>query len=224
MSTAISRTGWIDIRHPGGAAAPPALLGEDLKVKTPPRAKPDDAHVEDWQRDGYGRVRFAANGEQLAAYRADRDEAKDGLQLFTGDWNDVPYRTLGAENAVGWQELVEYYCQRVLDLTAPQNPTLSVSQKALLWAQVHSYAEDTLNMGTFLNTYLTTGKCNPDTSGEGARRAILDLAKQLNDLEKQANLPNAEMKAANALMEEIRHYAATTPNSHASLAWQEVRP
>lgn len=161
------------------------------------------------QRDEHGRVARAQNGQDLAAYAPGWD----------GDWTNLDYRMdANGDGAQTWVEVVNYLCQRILDLTAPGNTTLNETQKALLWATVRDYRDGDGKkydpFSHYIGMYLTQGTVavdqeHFDSQGNFVERywsqkeGIVRVAEKLAELEKQANLPNADMRAGNRLLREI---------------------
>jgi hypothetical protein len=115
--------------------------------------------------------------------------------------------------------VVNYLCQRILDLTAAANPTLTPSQKALLWTTVHEWKEGQFSrFSEFLDEYQRQGFVSEDrlkAIGESEVNAshqlqngqvmesIKRVAEKIAEIEKQADLPNADMRAGNALLRSI---------------------
>jgi hypothetical protein len=166
--------------------------------------------VDDWQHDDFGRVQKAGNGTTLPGYLVDNDPRQAGVQSWNGDWSDIRYPPITYSNnrQAYYSELITYLCQRFLDLTAPANPTLTDTQKAVLVAQVlYDPQGGNALFQDFLSRYLRFGNVfeNFDLGNWNATNhdVIQKVAEKLLETEKLANLPNAEMREANRLIEQV---------------------
>jgi hypothetical protein len=183
--------------------------------------------IEPWQRDEHGRVRFASDGTQLPGYRVDADPETEGVQRWQGDWTTVPYEqglleamTRGRQGEgdndwSGVRSWLSYLCQRTLDLLAPNNPTLTETQKAELWGMLiekkDGLGDNVARPVAFVSRYVNAG--NPiqgwGFGGGGDNNNLIAIAqhfaKRLSEIEKQANLPNAEARKSNLMFSTIKN-------------------
>jgi hypothetical protein len=172
--------------------------------------------IDYWQRDDFGRVRTAGNEAPLPAYLLDNDPEKEGVQPWNGDWNDIRYPPIEfrLDSWDYWRQLANYLCQRLLDLTAPANPTLTETQKAALAAQVLYAPDEHANFLYYLSNYIRHGDAfataNQQEWHPMNREYLQKMADKLLEIEKQANLPNVEMRQANRLIDQVAAEARGT--------------
>lgn len=196
--------------------APQEILDSLLEGRQPPATLSADSTraaqaAEDRDR---GRTTMAPGGQVLSFYAGVDEKGR----RWDGDWTNIPYPPFESGNPA---EVVNYLCQRVLDLTDQDNPTLSASQKAELLAAVYHYDGKNKRFSVFLEEYLRDGEVSladlqalggTDYHADGALESaevngmIKVIAEKITQLEKQANLPNADMRDANALMSTLGLY------------------
>jgi hypothetical protein len=199
----------------GGRGGPPILDDGDGGVggvgdgASPAGDKRAAQAAEDEAR---GRRTRAGNGAVNAGYAGEDEKGR----RWDGDWTNIPYPSFEPDN---WAEVVNYLCQRILDLTAADNPTLTPTQKALLWTTAHEWKDGQFSrFAAFLNEYQRDGQVSiedlkrigdtglndqGDLQNGQVMESIKRVAEKIAEIEKQADLPNADMRAGNALLRSI---------------------
>jgi hypothetical protein len=196
-----------------GKGGGPSLRGWDGEAPfspVPPVRDPSGPSFEEvwaWaKRDAErGRRTIADNGSLLWAYRGSKVEEWDG------DWTNLTYPPVeySGDHIQYYANLTNYLCQRFLDLTADGNTTLSPTMKAALIAQVlaRPNGDSDANFEHYLRSYLAHGDAfatsNRSEFSEHNRKAISDVAAKMAEIEGKANLPNADMRAGNKILNEV---------------------
>jgi len=194
--------GYEGVGGVGGGDSRPSRLGAAEAARAAQAA--EDARM--------GRKTMTKEGIVYAAYAGEDEQGR----RWDGDWTNIPYPSFEPHD---WPGVVNYLCQRILDLTAAANPTLTPSQKALLWTTAHEWKEDQVSrFSEFLHWYqekggltledlMRIGQTKVRESGELENGHVMEsikrVAEKIAEIEKQADLPNADMRAGNALLRSI---------------------